>query len=40
VSETNLAILNDETIVDAWLEHFKHLKVLHVVANVLDDITV
>lgn len=37
---TNLTILDHEAVVNTWLEHFKHLPVLHVVAYVLKDVAV
>lgn len=37
---TNLAILDDKTVVNTRLQHFEHLRVLHVIANVLKNISV
>ena len=37
---TNLAILNDEAIVNTRLEHLKHLRVLHIIADVFKDVAV
>lgn len=37
---TYLTVLNDETVVNTWLQHFQHLVVLHIVANVFKDISV
>ena len=36
----HVAVLNDETVVDTRLEQFKHLRVLHVVADVFQDISI
>ena len=38
--QTNLAILDHEAVVDTRLEHLKHLRVLHVIADVFKDIAV
>jgi hypothetical protein len=35
-----LTVLDDKAVVDARLEHLQHLRVLHVVANVLQDVAV
>lgn len=37
---TDLSVLDDETIVDTWLEHLEHLGILHVVANVLQNVAI
>lgn len=37
---TNLAVLNDEALVDARLQHLQHLVVLHIVTNVLQYVAV
>ena len=36
----HLSILDDETIVDTRLQHLQHLRILHIVADVLQDIPV
>ena len=36
----HVAVLNDETVVDTRFEHLKHRRVVHVVANVFQDIAV
>lgn len=36
----HLPVLDYETIVDARLEHLQHLDVLHIVANMFQDIAV
>lgn len=38
--DTYVAVLNDETVVYTRLQHFEHLGVLHVVANMLQNIAV
>ena len=40
VVETYLSILDDKSLVDTWLQHLQHLVVLHVVANVFENISV
>ena len=39
-NNTNLSDLNNETVINTWLQHLEHLSILHVVANVLQDISV
>ena len=36
----HVTVLNDETVVDTRFEHLKHRRVVHVVANVFQDIAV
>ena len=40
VALTNLAVLDDETLVDTGLQHFQHLVVLHVVTDMLENVAV
>ena len=40
VEGAHLPVLDDETIVNTRLKHLQHLDVLHVVANVFQDVAV
>ena len=40
ISGAYLTILNDEALVNAWLQHLQHLVVLHVIADMLQNIAV
>ena len=36
----HVAVLDDETVVNTRLEHLKHLQILHVIADVFQNIAV
>ena len=38
--QSNLALLDDKTVVDTWLEQLEHLRVGALVADVVEDVTV
>ena len=37
---THLPLLNDEAFVDAWFEHFHHLRITHIVTDVFKNVLV
>ena len=39
-TDTNLPVLDDESFINTWFQHFQHLIVLHVIAYVLKDVAV